>query len=157
MTPSMSTHHVLRRSCAAALVLGAAASLSACGSSDVTRPRLEASLAPTFANLFVLQQTDILGHPGVTAASVAAQATCDKGGPEVADRGPGADWICQITYNDETHTAQQGKFEVQAKSNSCYTAAGPSKLIGLVTITDTHGNDVPNPVFEFDGCFNPRG
>jgi hypothetical protein len=42
-------------------------------------------------------------------------------------------------------------------SNDCYTAGGPSKLVGLLTITDAHGNDVPNPVFEFDGCFDPHG
>ncbi len=146
----------LRRALGAGLAVAAAATLSGCGSSDVTRPRLEASLAPTFAHLFVQQQTDILGHPGVTAASVAAHASCDKGGPKVPDHGPGADWICTIRYSDETRTPQEGKFDVQAKSSSCYTAAGPSKLIGLVTITDRRGRDVPNPVFEFDGCFDPR-
>ncbi len=152
----MSRTDVLRRAVGAGLAVAAAVALSGCGSSDVTGPRLEASLAPTFANLFVHQQTDIYGHPGVTAASVAAHASCDKGGPKVPDHGPGADWICMVTFNDETHAAQDGKFELQAKSNSCYTVAGPSKLIGLVTITDKNGNDVPNPVFEFDGCFDPR-
>ncbi|GAA3290792.1 hypothetical protein GCM10020218_062250 [Dactylosporangium vinaceum] len=34
-------------------------------------------------------------------------------------------------------------------------AGGPSKLVGLATITDTHGNDVTNPVFELDGAFDP--
>jgi hypothetical protein len=153
----MTVDTTLRRVLTALVVAGAATSLSACGSSDVTRPRLEASLTPTFANLFVHQQTDVLGHPGVTVASVAAHASCDRGGPKVADVGPGADWICMIRYNDEHHAAQEGKFELQARSNSCYTASGPSKLIGLVTITDTRGRDVPNPVFEFDGCFDPRG
>ena len=61
-----------------------------------------------------------------------------------------------IQYRDEKGAPQDGKFEVQAKSDSCYVASGPSKLIGLVTVTDTHGQDVPNPVFEFDGCFDPR-
>jgi hypothetical protein len=49
-----------------------------------------------------------------------------------------------------------GKFEVNAHSNDCYTAGGPSKLVGLQTITDAHGDDVPNPVFEFDSCFDPH-
>ncbi len=62
-----------------------------------------------------------------------------------------------VTYHDETGRRQDGKFELQAKSNTCWTAGGPSKLIGLVTITDTTGKDVTNPVFEFDGCFDPRG
>ncbi|HSP37000.1 MAG TPA: hypothetical protein VLR26_04535 [Frankiaceae bacterium] len=142
------------RGLAAAGGLAAVLALPACGSSDVTRPRLEAALAPTFANLYV-QQAAVLGHPGVTVASTAARASCDKGGPKVADVGPGADWICMVTWHDQTRTEQSGKFELQAHSNSCYSAGGPSKLVGLLSITDTHGRDVPNPVFEFDGCFDP--
>jgi hypothetical protein len=49
-----------------------------------------------------------------------------------------------------------GKFELNAHSNDCYTAGGPSKLVGLITITDKNGKDVDNPVFEFDSCFNPK-
>ena len=148
-------HRILKRLVAVAVPLASVVALAGCGGSDVTRARLEASLAPTFANLYV-QQAAILGKPGVTVASTAAHAWCDKGGPKVADHGPGADWICVIDFVDATRTEQAGKFELQVKSNSCYTAGGPSKLVGLVTITDTHGHDVPNPVFEFDGCFDPN-
>jgi hypothetical protein len=128
--------------------------LSAFGGNDVTRVRLEKSIAPTFANLYV-QQATLLGHPGVTVASTAATASCDKGGPKVADVGPGANWVCTLTFNDQTHVKQTGNFELNVHANSCYTAAGPSKLIGLAVITDQRGNDATNPVFEFDGCFNP--
>jgi hypothetical protein len=31
------------------------------------------------------------------------------------------------------------------------TRRRPSKIVGLATVTDSHGHDVPNPVFEFDG------
>jgi hypothetical protein len=134
--------------------LATLATLAGCGGADVTKARLEAAVAPTFANLYV-QQATILGHTNVSVTSTAAQAACDRGGPKVADVGPGADWICVIHFTDDTGAPQDGKFELQVKSNSCYTAGGPSKLVGLVTITDTHGNDVANPVFEFDGCFNP--
>lgn len=137
-----------------AAVIALVAAIAGCGPVDVTRPRLEAAIAPTFANLYV-QQAQILGHPGVTTTSVSATASCDRGGPKVADEGPGADWICMIHFTDDTRTQQDGKFEVQVKSNSCYTAGGPSKLIGLAVITDTTGRDVANPVFEFDGCFDP--
>jgi hypothetical protein len=139
---------------AGALTLG----LSACGGgSDVTRARLERSLPQTFANLYV-QQAQLLGHKGITVHSLKARAQCDKGGPKVADHGPGADWICQMAWNDPAVPLPDGsaKFEVNAHSNDCYTAGGPSKYIGLLTITDTHGNDVQNPVFEFDGCFDPN-
>jgi hypothetical protein len=122
----------------------------------ITRARIEAAIAPTFANLYV-QQSAILDVPGISANRVAAHATCDKGGPKVADVGAGSDWICTITFNDQTGTPQSGKFELQVHSNACYTAAGPTKLIGLQTITDSYGRDVTNPVFEFDGCFDPHG
>lgn len=147
-----------RRLLAAVLAGAALLGLSACGGSTVTRARLERSLPQTFANLYV-QQAKLLGHRGITTRSLDAKAQCDKGGPKVADRGPGADWICQMTWKDPNIPAGTlpGKFEVNAHSNDCYTAGGPSKIIGLLTITDTHGRDVDNPVFEFDGCFDPHG
>jgi hypothetical protein len=131
--------------------------LAGCGSSDVTKARLERDLPQTFSNLYV-QQAKLLGHPHITVQSLHAQAQCDKGGPKVADHGPGADWICLMRWNDPNVKLPDGsgKFEINAHSNDCYTAGGPSKLVGLQTITDTHSNDVPNPVFEFDSCFNPR-
>ncbi|MCW2778195.1 MAG: hypothetical protein JWN17_1920 [Frankiales bacterium] len=146
----------LSRSLGTLVAVGATLALSACGTSDVTAPRLQKALAPTFANLYV-QRAGILGETGITTATVAPKATCDRGGPKVADVGPGADWICMISFTDDAGVRQDGKFEVQAKANSTYTAAGPSKLIGLVMITDVRtGKDVPNPVFEFDGAFDPQ-
>lgn len=143
-----------RRPVLATVLVTAALALTACGSSDITRPRVEAALLPTFINLY-LQQALILGHPGVTAASMAATDDCDKGGPKLPDTGPGADWICMIHWTDEQGVRQDGKFELQVRSSSCYTATGPSRITGTVMIPDTHGVDVPNPVFEFDGCFDP--
>jgi hypothetical protein len=145
---------LLQRLAAGIAAVAGAAALAGCGSSDVTRARLEASIVPTFDNLYV-QQAAILGRTGVTAASMHSHAWCDKGGPKVADHGPGADWLCTIDFVDNSGTEQAGKFEIQVKSNSCYTAGGPSKIIGLQTITDAGGHDVTNPVFEFDGCFDP--
>lgn len=134
---------------------GAVLSLSACGQQDVTRARIERSLAPTFANLYA-QRAVVLGEPGITAASTASRASCDRGGPKVADVGPGADWICMIKFTDDHGKPQKGKFELQVRANSTYTAGGPSKLIGLVMLTDSRtGQDVPNPTFEFDGAFDP--
>jgi hypothetical protein len=50
-----------------------------------------------------------------------------------------------------------GKFELNVHSNDCFTVSGPSKLIGFLTIADPRGREVTNPVFEFDGCFDPHG
>lgn len=135
-----------------AVVLG----LTAFGGPDVTRARVEASLTPTFTNVYLRQQ-QLLGHPQVTAASMAPSTSCDRGGPGVADSGAGRDWICLIDWTDDSGTRQEGKFELQVHSNSCWTASGPAKIVGSFTITDTTGREVPNPVNAFDGCFDPDG
>jgi hypothetical protein len=142
----------------ALLVVVVASAFISTSHSSVTRARLERDVPRTFANLYV-QQAALLGHKGITVHSMHAKAQCDKGGPGVPDRGPGADWICYMSWKDPNvdQTLMPGKFEVNAHSNNCYTAGGPSKLVGLLTITDKRGQDVPNPVFEFDGCFDPNG
>lgn len=124
------------------------------GGPDVTKSRLDRAIAPTFANLYA-QRAVILGEPGITAAGTAATADCDRGGPKIPDVGPGPDWICMITFTDDHGQSQQGKFEVKAYADATYVAGGPSKLIGTAMITNTRGVDVPNPVFEFDGAFDP--
>jgi hypothetical protein len=147
-------HRLLTRGLAVGVAITTAWSLAACGSVDVTKARLEQSLAPTFANLYV-QRARILGEPGITVASTAASADCDRGGPKVADVGPGADWICMVAFHDDHGQDQVGKFELHVLADSTYVAGGPSKLIGLAVITDKDGKDVPNPVFEFDAGFDP--
>lgn len=136
--------------------LGVAAVASS-GGSTVTRARLERSLPIVFSNLYV-KQTQLLGRPGVTAASLHAKAMCDKHGPDVADVGPGGDRICLMSWDDPERPMPPegyGKFELNVHSNNCFTAIGQTKLTGFLTITDTKGRDVINPVFEFDGCFDP--
>jgi hypothetical protein len=123
------------------------------GGSDVTKARLEHAIAPTFANLYV-QRANILDESGITITSIAASASCDRGGPTVRDVGPGSDWICQIAFHDDHGQTQNGKFEVQAKADATYVAGGPSKLVGQATLTDKAGRTVPNPVFEFDGAYD---
>lgn len=142
----------------AAVALGSAVAAMSSGSS-VTRARLERSLPATFANLYV-DKARILGRNDVTAESLHAEAMCDKHGPNVADVGPGGDWVCLIGWTDPKMPLPPegyGKFELNVHSNDCYTATGPSKIIGFLTMTDPRGREVPNPVFEFDGCFDPKG
>jgi hypothetical protein len=128
---------------AVVLLVGGAAGAVALrgGDSSVTRPRLERSLPALFANLYV-QQARLVGHDDVTAASLHARAMCDKHGPDVPDVGPGGDWTCLMSW-DDPHLPMPaegyGKFELNVHSNSCFTATGPSKLIGFITLTDTKG------------------
>ncbi|GAA2716626.1 hypothetical protein [Actinoplanes palleronii] len=128
---------------------------AAAGHFDITKTGLERALGPTFANLYV-QQAGILGITGITPTTIGANASCDKGGPKVADVGAGPNWICMMSWTDNKGQHQDGKFEVTVRTDTTYVAGGPSKIVGLATITDTHGHDVTNPVFEFDGVI-PTG
>src|SRR4051794_14850793 len=126
-------------------------------SSTVTRARLERSLPVVFSHVYA-QQARMLGRHGVTARSLQAKAMCDKHGADVADVGPGGDWNCLMSWKDPNVPMPPegyGKFELNVHSNDCYTAGGPSKLTGFLTLTDTQGREVTNPAFEFDGCFDP--
>lgn len=127
------------------------------GGTSITKARMERALPTAFANQY-LQQAALLGHTGITAASLDARAMCEKGGPTMPDQGPGSDWICLVGWTDPNVPMPPegyGKFEITVHSNDCFTAGGPSKLVGFQTITDTRGRTVNNPVYEFDGCFDP--
>src|SRR3954447_8983008 len=92
-----------RRTVAGAAVVAVVAvaliALASAKGTDVTRARLERNLPVTFSNLYV-QQAQLLGHKGISVASLHAKAQCDKGGPKVPDHGPGADWICLMSWTD---------------------------------------------------------
>jgi hypothetical protein len=143
----------------AVLGLSAVVVSAQAGTSSVTRARLERSLPATFANLYV-DQARLQGRTDLTPGSLHAQAMCDKAGAQNIDTGPGGDWVCLMSWTDPQVPMPPegyGKFELNVHSNDCYTASGPSKLTGFLTITDTRGREVTNPVFEFDGCFDPEG
>lgn len=141
------------------LAVGGAVVAGSSGGSSITRARLERSLPTTFSNLYA-DQAVLLGHPGVTPASLHATAMCDKGGAVEPDVGAGSNWNCLVSWTDPDNPMPPegyGKFELQVHSNGCWTAGGPSKLVGFATLTDTKGREVTNPVSEFDGCFDPHG
>ena len=129
--------------------------LTACGSPAVTKARLERALGPDLTRAYV-ERSAILGET-VDPASVKPVVDCDRGGPEVADVGPGADWLCVATFVDDKGHRQMARVEVTARANATYVAHLPQRLSGPVTITDARtGRDVTNPAFEWDGAFNPH-
>lgn len=140
------------------VLAGAGAVAAVTGPSDeVTVPRLERSISDVFAHQYE-RQARLLGHDGVTAASLHVRAMCERGGPDVPDVGPGSDWICLLGWTDPDVPMPPegyGKVELVVHANDCYTASSPSKLVGFQTIEDRHGRTVNNPVAEFDGCFDP--
>ena len=124
------------------------------GGSTVTQARLERSLTASFAHVYS-QQARLLGHQGVTPASMHAKAMCDDGADNV---GPGSSWSCLMSWHDPNTpmpSTGYGHFELNVHSNDCYTAGSPSSLVGFQTITDKQGRTVNNPAYEWDACFDP--
>jgi len=125
-------------------------------SSNLTPGRLQASLGATFANLYVLQQSE-MGNPPVTAVGLDSQASCQKGGTlDVVQSGSGV-WLCEITYL----VAGPGypviaKYNVNVQTDGCYAADGdgPASVNGSPTITGPGYKQVVNPVYLIDGCFD---
>lgn len=134
-----------------------ALAVSGCGgSTGLTASPLQDSLSRTFANLYVLQQSE-QGNPPVTAASLHSQASCQKGGTvDVPQQGAGV-WLCQITYL----IAGPGypviaKYNVDVQTDGCYAADGdgPASVNGSPTITGPHYRQIINPLALIDGCFD---
>ena len=119
---------------------------------DVTLARVEHDMSGNYANQFLLANK-IAGHP--LAPPIPTAAKCDKGGPSIPDQGPGRNWICNVHYTDPTTEKPVSiRYELQVRGEACYIAIDP-KLIEKPSITDaTTGATVPNPLAQFDGCFD---
>jgi ABC-2 type transport system permease protein len=143
------------------LALAAAAAavvLAGCGASGngLSAAPLQTSLARTFANLYVLQQTE-QGNPRPSLTSLDSRASCTKGGnPDLPQDGSGV-WLCQITYL----VAGPGypvtaKYEVDVQTDGCYAAGGdgPASVNGSPTIAGQHYSQLINPLALIDACFD---
>jgi ABC-2 type transport system permease protein len=146
-----------RLSVAAGLAgLGAAALLSGCGGSGVTPPALQASMARSFANLYVLYQVEE-GNPRPNPADLRPQASCQKGTQSTPQVGPGNNWVCYVTYLvDGPGTPVTATYNVDVKPDGCYAADGdgPASLNGSLTITGPGDRQFNNPLRLIDGCFD---
>ena len=144
----------------ALVIIGAvSAAVIAGGDSAVTKARLERSVPTTFSRQYVAW-THLQGRHDVTLQSMQAKAMCEKGGASTPDVGPGSDWNCLVSWKDpEVPMPPEGygKLELNVHTNDCYTAGSSAKLTGVQTMTDKNGRTVNNPVYEFDGCFDPNG
>ncbi|MFC5180791.1 hypothetical protein [Actinomadura harenae] len=148
---------VTRRATAALLAAAVALpALTGCDTTAVTRDRVNAAVAPTFANLYVLQQQ--LRGRKVAKAAVKAHADCARGtGPDASTRGAGDDWTCTLSwFNAGPAVTATANYQLHVQPNGCYTADGdgPSDLNGTPTLTAADGATVTNPLWRFDGCFD---
>ena len=110
------------RSCFLAALTAGAMALG--GGSTITRARLERSLPASFSHLYV-QQAAMLGRDRPHPGSLHAKAMCDKHGPDVADVGPGADWVCLMSW-DDPQVPMPPRATASSRSTCTATTATPS-------------------------------
>jgi ABC-2 type transport system permease protein len=143
-------------SIAAAAIIGSVAVSSCSTSTGVTAGPLQGSISATFARLYVLQQVD-QGNPRPAAKSLAARAACTNGTPAQAQSGAGADWVCDVTYYVAgPATPVTAIYDVNVQTDGCYAADGdgPASVNGSRTITGPGYQQVLNPLWLIDGCFD---
>ncbi|MGO9083388.1 MAG: hypothetical protein ACLQDY_30920 [Streptosporangiaceae bacterium] len=146
-----------RAALAAALAVPALAlTVSGCGGTGITAPPLSASISRAFANLYVLDQVE-QGNPRPAAASLHSRASCQKNGTLTVPQDGSGTWLCEVTYL----VAGPGypviaKYNVDVQTDGCYAADGdgPATLNGSPTITGPHYQQVNNPLFLIDACFD---
>ncbi|WP_323096662.1 ABC transporter permease [Intrasporangium sp. YIM S08009] len=120
--------------------------------SGIERPKLEASLATSFAHLYRLQAEE-LHRAAVTEAQLATSASCDKGGSRHEDTGPGADWRCVVTWHLPGASAVgTAIYQLDVTADGRYVADGdgPKEVNGSFTVRSSRG-DAPNPLWQLDG------
>lgn len=144
-----------RRGVLAALITTLAVVVSGCGSAGITRSRVEAAIAPTFANLYALQRYQ-LGYPKVSGSKIPAMASCDRGGSVPAE-GAGNNWLCTIVWQVAgPGTQATAVYSLTVQPDGCYSADGDSPLAinGKQTMVAFDGTSFLNPLWRLDGCFN---
>lgn len=120
--------------------------------SGIGRAKLDRSLATAYAHLYRLQERE-LHRPDVTEQQLRTTAGCDKGGPLVADTGPGNDWRCVVRWHIPGATATGAAiYQLDVTADGRYVADGdgPQEVNGFFQLR-TRTGDVPNPLWQFDG------
>jgi ABC-2 type transport system permease protein len=118
----------------------------------VTKDKLEANLATSFAHLYRTQAAE-LNRPVYTEAQLGATADCDKGGSLVEDEGPGNDWRCVVSWHvPGSNTQGSAIYQLDVTADGRYVADGdgPKEVNGYFVVR-TQTGDAPNPLWQFDG------
>ena len=122
--------------------------------SPITADRLQASVAPTFAHLYVLQQVE-RGGPHLAPASIRSRAACARTGPGTTEAGAGSDWVCTLHWLVSGPGTPVGTdLDVSVQPDGCWTADGPPAAVGQQTLVLDDGRSVVNPLWQFNGCFD---
>jgi ABC-2 type transport system permease protein len=135
-----------------AVTVGVVAGATSASRSGIGEAKLDGSLATAFGHLYRMQ-TGELHRPDVTQAQLRTSASCDKGGPLVADLGPGNDWRCVVTWHLPGSTATGSAiYQLDVNPDGRYVADGdgPQEVNGFFQVHTSTG-DAPNPLWQFDG------
>ncbi|MFI9599014.1 ABC transporter permease [Streptomyces sp. NPDC052043] len=120
--------------------------------SGIEQAKVQRSVATAFAHLYRLQ-TEQLNRPAVTEAQLRVTAACDKGGGQLAARGPGNDWRCVVTWHlpgVEAPGTAIYQLDVTADGRFVADGDGPKEVNGYFLVRTPTG-DTPNPLWQFDG------
>jgi hypothetical protein len=139
-----------------ALLAAALAMLpAACGPSPITSTRIEAAIAPTFANLIQLQLAR-LGVTPVPTSALTVRARCQRlpGGTGRTSAGAGS-WTCSLIWFGPNHRRLVDSYELSVGTDACYTATvETNEALGGPTIPIGDGREVKNLLYAFEGCFD---
>jgi len=120
--------------------------------SGIEASRLERSLATSYGHLYRLQSRE-LRRPDVTPKQLRTEASCDKGGSLVDDRGPGTDWRCVVSWRIPGATVTGSAiYQLDVTADGRYVADGdgPKEVNGYFAVRTPTG-DAPNPLWQLDG------
>ncbi|MFF4860788.1 ABC transporter permease [Streptomyces sp. NPDC001231] len=135
-----------------ALTVAVVAVATPSAGSGIEQDKVQRSVATAFAHLYRMQ-TEQLNRPAVTEAQLRVSAACDKGGGQVAARGPGNDWRCVVTWHlpgVEAPGTAIYQLDVTADGRFVADGDGPKEVNGYFLVRTPTG-DTPNPLWQFDG------
>jgi hypothetical protein len=122
-----------------------------CGVSPVTSARIEASIAPTFANL-VQVQVSWLGLPPMAASEFVVNARCRR--PGGGDNAGSGEWTCTLEWKGPDKQTLTDTYDLFVTTDGCYTATVATENLGGPTLMAKDGRKVSNLLYAFEGCFD---
>ena len=137
-----------------AIGLLAAAGSFGCGASPITPARIEASIAPTFANLVQVQVSWLELSP-MAASEFAVNASCRK--PAGGDNIGSGEWTCTLMWKGPDKQRLTDTYDLFVTTDGCYTANVATENLGGPTLKAKDGRDVRNLLYAFEGCFDISG
>src|SRR5262245_31094789 len=133
-----------------ALALVAMVIASGCGASPITPARIEAAVAPTFANLVHIQM-GWLGLPPMPVSDFGVKASCRRLAGESAGSG---EWTCILNWQGPDRKTLRDNYELFVTTDGCYTATAAVENVGGPTLRAEDGTEVRNLLYAFEGCFD---